>query len=761
MKINLLRISFFVFFGLFLFAQKSFAATADHLVISQVQITGGTGLTANDFIELYNPTNQDIDLSGMKLVKWTKTGTTDTSLITWGNSDLIKIIKAHGYYLWANVDYGTIGVLPDATRNYTISPDNAIALKDTAGNIVDAVAWGQPEHAFIEGIAVLNFDASSINMAIERKSGNGNGNGEDSNDNAADFFLQVAPHPRNSQSPIEPALSSSPPLPDTSPLGTSATSTSSTSFAANPPTFNLQISEIMPNPKGADSGAEWVEFYNPGAAAFDLAGWILDDDSLETLPGSGFYQIAEPAIAPAGGYLAITIPSGHFALNNSGDEAVRLFDSGKLLRLRQSFAGPAKEGQSYAKNWLGEWALSQAPTPGAANSFSAPPPPAAATLQISEALPNPPGEDQDGEFIELYNFGEDSIELAGWTVADSRKRYAVAADDFDETEMSPHSYFALYREITGISLNNSGTEEIKLFDPAGELVDKIIFDAASHDAAAYAHDFDKAGSWIWTLTPTPGLANQFSEAASSPSSKPNEPKPIADESAAPEVSLHDIREQPLNSTVTTTGTVSVPFGVFGEEVAYLAGSGIRVVWADPPAMSLRLGDTIRIIGKLTSHHNELQIAVSDEVETAVVKSGENVSAKAIATGEVGEGTEGFLVQLAGAVIKNSGDVFYLDDGSGEAKIYIRSSTGIDKPPIKKGQQVQITGIVSQYDDSYRVMPRFQSDITAGEVLGAVAAGRTLPRTGVNFWLMFAFFASVVIIGVLELLIRKDTKSEQS
>ena len=56
MKTKIFR-SFLIFIfaigGFFISGKNSFAATADHLVISEVQITGGAGQTTNDFIEIY------------------------------------------------------------------------------------------------------------------------------------------------------------------------------------------------------------------------------------------------------------------------------------------------------------------------------------------------------------------------------------------------------------------------------------------------------------------------------------------------------------------------------------------------------------------------------------------------------------------------------------------------------------------------------------------------------------------------------------
>lgn len=198
-----LLIYFLLFgFGLSVFSFSS--ADIDHILISQVQITGGSGKTTNDFIEIYNPTRADIDLKGMRLVKRTKTGTTDTLIKSWTSS---VIIKAHGFYLWANSDFTDISISADVTTTLSIADDNGVAIRNgpnDTGTIVDSVAWGLAANAFIEG-AVFPSNPTA-NQSLERNPGGDSGNGIDTDNNASDFFSQANTHPRNSQSQLIPPL---------------------------------------------------------------------------------------------------------------------------------------------------------------------------------------------------------------------------------------------------------------------------------------------------------------------------------------------------------------------------------------------------------------------------------------------------------------------------------------------------------------------------------------------------------------------------
>ena len=82
----------------------------------------------------------------------------------------------------------------------------------------------------------------------------------------------------------------------------------------------LLINEVEMNPPGSDSGAEWVEIYNPTAQVVSLAGWTVS----YTGHGGGWDQLPAESIEP-GGRLRFVYPKQH--LENSRGDAIRLRDS--------------------------------------------------------------------------------------------------------------------------------------------------------------------------------------------------------------------------------------------------------------------------------------------------------------------------------------------------------------------------------------------------------------------------------------------------
>ena len=196
------------------FSSQHPRSNVNHILISQVQITGGKGKTNDDFIELYNPTSMQLNLKGYRLVKRAQNGTNDTLIKSW-TAD--TFIPAYGYYLWANSSFTDISTTPDSTTSETLSNDNGIALRygeNDTGTIVDSVALGKAQNPFAtsstDGPFTLNsFPLNpSAGQSLLRKSWqNGScatasfdtaiGNGCDMGNNRVDFELVQISHPRN------------------------------------------------------------------------------------------------------------------------------------------------------------------------------------------------------------------------------------------------------------------------------------------------------------------------------------------------------------------------------------------------------------------------------------------------------------------------------------------------------------------------------------------------------------------------------------
>lgn len=123
-----------------------------------------------------------------------------------------------------------------------------------------------------------------------------------------------------------------------------------------PPTVvlpTIKIIEILPNPKGKDSGRETIELYNYGKQSVVVDSWILDNILPNQDLSSKAFTFSNLTIEP-NEYFAITVPSGKFVLNNTKGGVVTLFDGEEQVIDSVNYSTKAPEGKSYA-NINGSW----------------------------------------------------------------------------------------------------------------------------------------------------------------------------------------------------------------------------------------------------------------------------------------------------------------------------------------------------------------------------------------------------------------------
>ncbi len=120
-------------------------------------------------------------------------------------------------------------------------------------------------------------------------------------------------------------------------------------------------------------------------------------------------------------------------------------------------------------------------------------------IQITEWLPNPTGADANGEWIELFNSGNASVNLSGWMIKNSGKGKFV----FKNQTIATEQYLVLPRSETKLALKNTD-EKISLFDPAGRRVQEPQFLGTAPEGKS----FNLIGDRFVFGNPSPGRANE-------------------------------------------------------------------------------------------------------------------------------------------------------------------------------------------------------------------------------------------------------------
>jgi hypothetical protein len=241
-------------------------APSSRVVISEVKLGGdsfsqGTGQPKDpqEFITLYNQTTTDIDLSGW-VIEYAKT-TFDKNFCL--SADWIS--HSVGSSASQTVLSGTLKAGQVSTPVVRSLTDNTAASLHLVNNsdkanpiIEDLIGWGTGAPCSETSTTTTPSNGKSIKRFLDCSS-----LPIDSGDNSKDFAPSQPPSPGTLSNPF---------------MNSCQDDLQSTAQTTNQPITTCEgilISEILPNPSGADSGNEFIELYNPTAGVVSLQGCSL------------------------------------------------------------------------------------------------------------------------------------------------------------------------------------------------------------------------------------------------------------------------------------------------------------------------------------------------------------------------------------------------------------------------------------------------------------------------------------------------------
>jgi hypothetical protein len=163
------------------------------ILINEIKVSGKDEdakiIAYDEFIELFNPNEFEVDLTGWYLQKKTSEGEQFSSLVP---ADLLenKKINAMDYFLIAHASSAHTGDADILISNYSVTDNNTLILKDPNREIVDKVGFGEANDCEIN-YAVHPEPGQSIQRKYVE------GSFLDSDNNANDFEIQNCPNPRS------------------------------------------------------------------------------------------------------------------------------------------------------------------------------------------------------------------------------------------------------------------------------------------------------------------------------------------------------------------------------------------------------------------------------------------------------------------------------------------------------------------------------------------------------------------------------------
>ena len=174
-------------------------------------------------------------------------------------------------------------------------------------------------------------------------------------------------------------------------------------------------------------------------------------------------------------------------------------------------------------------------------------------LRIVELLPNPIGSDVGTEYIEIYNPNDKIINLDAYRLRvgpQLEKTYKFPAG----STIEPYEYKVFTNQDIKYTLVNSSSA-VQL-ERSGILVDDVVAYSAPPEGFAYA---ESSGSWYYTGTPTPGLANVITDILVD-SNKDDDIGELASESTLKPCAINQYRHPDTNRcrNLATSATTPVP-----------------------------------------------------------------------------------------------------------------------------------------------------------------------------------------------------------
>lgn len=179
-----------------------------NILISEIQIEGQTA--KDEFVELYNPNNVDVNLTGFSLKKKISNGS-ESNLVSGAN--FVGSIPALGYFLIAprNNEDGTpnyTGAIPPdlnfSGKDYSITPDNTILFYNNEQTpiLLDKVGFGMATD-----FEVLTTVTPEDGKALARIWLDSENTEQDTDNNFNDFQIKTpTPKSKNREPSIEPSV---------------------------------------------------------------------------------------------------------------------------------------------------------------------------------------------------------------------------------------------------------------------------------------------------------------------------------------------------------------------------------------------------------------------------------------------------------------------------------------------------------------------------------------------------------------------------
>ena len=331
------------------------------ILISEVAWGGTQATFYDEWIELYNPGDTQVNLSG-----WTLTSDDGLSITLTG------IIPAKGFYLLEREDDNTISDVA-ANQTYTGTLDNGgavLQLTSPGGSIVDRANadggyWPAGQNYYPYGTMERRAVIADSPTAWITNTGAVK-NGKDANGNP----IYGTPKQTNWAFSVTPTPSPTPTITRTP----TKTRTPFPTRTNTPVPGKLVLNEILPRP-GLDWNKdgvtdvfdEYIEIMNIGGRDATTSGWRLDDEVNQDSP---LFTLPNVTVKPGAKVVFYASETG-IRLSDAGDTVRLLFPSGQVAdAFTYTVVKAADQAWCRLPDGSSKWETPCFPTPNESNSLT-------------------------------------------------------------------------------------------------------------------------------------------------------------------------------------------------------------------------------------------------------------------------------------------------------------------------------------------------------------------------------------------------------
>ena len=359
-----------------------------------------------------------------------------------------------------------------------------------------------------------------------------------------------------------------------------------------------------------------------------------------------------------------------------------------------------------------------------------------ASLQLTEILPDPVGDDS-AEWIEIFNNDNNEISTEGWAITVKTRTTKLPSHT-----ILPHQYLVLTKSETGFTLTNTGAD-ISLIDQTNTVVTQLTY-AQAPAGQSYALINN---SWMWTKKPTPGQENVVeaieTKSVSQAQSAITNPYPYFE--------VKDIYQLKSGAKATVSGVVVALPAEVGEHFAFVDGLQLNLTVGSWPALAW--GDVIKVKGSAShtkTYGTRLNVRSPDDIN--VLKNETPPEPLVLNLADIDELYEGRLIKTSGLVANKGSNWFTIESDDKTLHVTLKNRE-LSWPKLSADNHIEITGLITLSDGELRLWPRVPQDIILNQPTSVEAVAETIDLskkepTDWRGYIVLIFLGLILLIGWL-------------